>query len=235
MVNNWLDNIQSLLFPGFCLVCGSKAVGSRDLCPCCAAQLPHNDHPCRCCALPLPEMSEPGSLCGKCQNSPRPWEQVTAPYLYQGEIQRLHQAFKFNRKLAAGRLLSELLCEAIEVSNLPRPDLLIPVPLHPSRIRQRGFNQAMELARIISARLTIPVDQFCIRRRKATAPQSELTKRERAGNIRGAFAMQKPLMAKHVTIIDDVMTTGMTIDEIAKLLRRHGARRIDAWVVARRP
>lgn len=235
MVNNWLDNTQSLLFPGFCLVCRRKTAGRRDLCPGCAAQLPLNDHPCRCCALPLPETSQPGSLCGRCQNSPRPYERVTAPYLYQGEIQRLHQAFKFNRKLEAGRLLSELLCDAIEASNLPRPDLLIPVPLHPSRIRQRGFNQAMELARIVSGRLDIPVDQFCIRRRKATAPQSELTKRERAGNIRGAFAMQKQLMAKHVTIIDDVMTTGLTIEEIAMLLRRHGARHIDARVVARRP
>jgi ComF family protein len=235
MVNNCIKSIQSLLFPGFCLVCGRKAAGGRDLCCRCAAGLAYNHNPCRCCALPLPATSKPGSLCGGCQNHQRPYEKVTAPCLYEGEIQRLHQAFKFHRKLSAGRLLSELLCDAIESSDLPRPELLIPVPLHPSRVRQRGFNQAMELARVASRQLDIPVDQFCIRRCKATAPQSGLSKRERIGNIRGAFAMKRPVQAEHVAIIDDVMTTGMTIEQVARVLRRHGVRRIDAWVVARRP
>jgi ComF family protein len=235
MVNNWIRNAQNLLFPGFCLVCGSKAAGGRDLCPRCAAALPYNHNPCRCCALPLPETSTPGACCGECQTHRRPYDKVTAPCVYDGEIQRLHQAFKFHRKLAAGRLLSELLCDAIDVADRTKVQLLVPVPLHPSRLRQRGFNQAMEIARSVSGRLGIPVDQTCIRRYKATAPQSGLTRRERIANISGAFLMQRQMKAEHVAIIDDVMTTGMTIEQVARVLRRHGARRIDAWVVARRP
>ena len=235
MVNNWINNLQNLLFPGFCLVCGSKAAGGRDLCPRCAAGLAYNHNPCGCCALPLPETSQPGSRCGECQTHQRPYDKVTAPCLYEGEIQRLHQAFKFHRKLSAGRLLSELLCDAVEASNQAAVQLLIPVPLHPSRLRQRGFNQAMEIARIASGRLGIPVDQFCIRRTVATAPQSGLTKKERIANIRGAFVMKRRVAAQHVAIIDDVMTTGMTIEQVARVLRRHGVKRIDAWVVARRP
>ena len=235
MVNNWIKNVQNLLFPGFCLVCNRKAAGERDLCNRCSAQLPRNHNPCRCCALPLPEKSEPGSLCGKCQNHQPAFDRVIAPYLYEGEIRRLHRAFKFHRKLAAGRLLAELLCDVILASGTVRPELMIPVPLHPSRLRQRGFNQATELARIASQRLDIPVDQFCIRRVKATAPQSGLSRRERIGNIRNAFAMKQRLDAEHVAIIDDVMTTGMTLEQVARVLRLHGAMRIDAWVVARRP
>jgi ComF family protein len=235
MVNKWIKNAQDLLFPGFCLICGRKAAGSRDLCSRCAAGLPRNDHPCRCCALPLPATSKPDSLCGECQNHRRPYDRVTAPCLYKGEIQRLHQAFKFHRKLSAGRLLSDLLCDAIEARGETNVQLLIPVPLHPSRVRQRGFNQAMEIARIASRRFGIPVDQSCIRRIAATAPQSGLTKRERIKNIRGAFAMKRPVEPEQVAIIDDVMTTGMTIEQVARVLRQHGVRRIDAWVVARRP
>ncbi len=235
MVNNWVNNLQNLLFPGFCLVCGKKAAGGRDLCPRCAAGLAHNHNPCRSCALPLPETSQPGTCCGECQTHQRPYDKVTAPYLYAGEIRHLHQAFKFHRKLSAGRLLAELLCDTIGASDTARPELLIPVPLHPARVRQRGFNQAMEIARIASGRLGIPVDQFCIRRCKATAPQSGLTKRERIANIRGAFVLERPVQAAHVAIIDDVMTTGMTIEQVARVLRQHGVRRIDAWVVARRP
>jgi ComF family protein len=235
MVNNWINNIQNLFFPGFCLVCGRKATGGRDLCSRCAAGLAHNHTPCRCCALPLPETSQPGSCCGECQNHQRPYDKVTAPYLYEGEIRHLHRAFKFHRKLSAGRLLSDLLCDAIEARGETTVQLLIPVPLHPSRVRQRGFNQAMEIARIASGRFGIPVDQSCIRRTAATAPQSGLTKRERIENIRGAFAMKRPVRAEQVAIIDDVMTTGMTIEQVARVLRLHGVRRIDAWVVARRP
>jgi ComF family protein len=160
---------------------------------------------------------------------------VTAPWLYDGQIRRLHQAFKFDRRLAAGRLLSELLSDAIETAGEARPQLLIPVPLHPSRVRERGFNQAAELARTLSRRLDIPADPFCMRRHKATAPQSGLNRQQRIRNIRNAFAMQGRLEVAHVALVDDVMTTGMTIEQAAKALKKSGVGRVDAWVVARRP
>ena len=105
--------------------------------------------------------------------------------------------------------------------------------LHPARVRQRGFNQAMEIARIASGRLGIPVDQFCIRRCKATAPQSGLTKRERIANIRGAFVLKRPVKAAHVAIIDDVMTTGATAEACTRALRNGGAASVHVLTLAR--
>ena len=234
MVNNWLVSIQRFLFPGSCMICRRDTTSGRDLCHHCATQLPCNSRACRRCALPLPAGSKAGALCGGCQTHTRPYDRVIAPWLYDGEIRHLHLAFKFERRLAAGRLLADLLCDTIEERQLQLPELLVPVPLHPSRVRERGFNQATELARILSRRLDIPVDQFCIRRRKATAPQSGLNKSARRDNIRGAFALQGELEASHVAIVDDVMTTGMTIEQVAKVLRRGGIGRIDVWVIARR-
>ncbi|MEJ2309245.1 MAG: ComF family protein [Gammaproteobacteria bacterium] len=235
MVNNWLKFTQAFLFPGICLVCGRNSGSGRDLCHACAGELPRNTSPCRCCALPLPAGPGPGTLCGACQKSAPPYTRVTAPWLYEGHVRTLHHAFKFERKLAAGRLLSELLADTIETAGEARPQLLIPVPLHPSRVRERGFNQAAELARTLSRRLDIPTDPFCMQRHKATAPQSGLNRQQRSRNIRNAFAIQGRLEVAHVALVDDVMTTGMTIEQAAKTLQRCGVGRIDAWVVARRP
>lgn len=235
MVYKWLNSIQNILYPGICMLCGQTTGSQRDICQGCATGLPGNPKPCRCCALPLPDMAPSDSLCGACQKRQRPYDRVTAPYLYEGEVQQLHQAFKFNAKLSAGRLLAELLCDAVEAQSQPLPELLVPVPLHGSRLRERGFNQATELAWLLSKRLELPLDQFCIGRTRATAPQSGLNKRQRIENIRGAFASRHAIDATHIAIVDDVMTTGQTIEQMARVLRRSGVDRIDVWVVARRP
>ena len=114
------------------------------------------------------------------------------------------------------------------------PELIIPVPLHKSRLKERGFNQALELARPLGQRFGIPVDIQAIRRTRATAPQSGLDKKERRRNIRGAFELKGKPLARHIAIIDDVVTTGNTVNELARILRRGGATRVEVWAIARR-
>ena len=114
------------------------------------------------------------------------------------------------------------------------PELLLPVPLHPKRLRERGFNQALEIARPLGRRFQIPVEARACRRIRATRPQSELALAERRGNLRGAFAVRGALTARHLAIVDDVVTTGATVSALARVLLRQGVQRVDVWAVARR-
>src|SRR5690606_25479155 len=145
---------------------------------------------------------------------------------------RLLPRFKFHRDLAAGRLLAEAM--AARFAPLPRPGALLPVPLHRGRLRRRGYDQALELARPLARALDLPLLPGALRRVRATRPQSELDAAARARNLRGAFAVEAgtPLPA-HVALVDDVMTTGATLHAAALALRRAGVARVDAWVCAR--
>jgi ComF family protein len=140
--------------------------------------------------------------------------------------------FKFRGKLAFSNLLGNLMAERFALQELPRPERLVPVPLHARRLRERGYNQAVELARPIACRLGISLDLDTCRCIRPTAAQSLVAAAERARNVRGAFAVEGPMCA-HVAIVDDVMTTGHTVEALAKALRTHGAERIEVWVCAR--
>jgi ComF family protein len=235
MVNNWIDYIQFKLLPGCCLLCGKLSEKPQDLCPACRSKLPFNDHHCRSCAQPLPSSIADGSLCGRCQKKPPFYDRCFAPFRYKDELTSLHHNFKFHHKLAAGRLMAELMCEQLVTPQRSLPSLLIPVPLHARRLRERGFNQAQELAHRLSAQLSIPVDSHSLCRTRNTSAQSSLPKKERQQNIRNAFALASKIDCNHVTIIDDVMTTGLTVNEIAKILRASGVSMIEIWVFARTP
>jgi ComF family protein len=144
------------------------------------------------------------------------------------------QAFKFKRQLAAGRVLSHLICEHVSVTKLSHPDTLIPVPLHNSRLLSRGFNQAYELSAYAGRILDIPVLAGALRRNRRTRAQSGLSRKQRRRNLKGAFYWHgtgKP--GPHIALVDDVMTTGATVSDCARVLRRAGAKRVDVWVAAR--
>jgi ComF family protein len=160
--------------------------------------------------------------------------EVHAACVYSAPLDGLLPRFKFHEDLAAGRLLSQLMAEAF--ASLPRPDALVPVPLHVGRLRSRGYDQALELARPVARALRIPLRTRWLVRARATAPQSEQDAVGRRRNLRNAFAVRADaVVAPHVVLVDDVMTTGATLRSAADCLLRAGARRVDAWVCARVP
>ncbi|GAB6041709.1 hypothetical protein JCM17961_23840 [Endothiovibrio diazotrophicus] len=152
---------------------------------------------------------------------------------YASPVDRLVQRFKFNGGLVDGRLLAHLLIDGAVARETARPELILPVPLHPARLRRRGFNQSLELARPLAEALAIPVDFALCARIRNTAVQSQLPAKARRANVRGAFALRGPLPAAHVALVDDVLTTGHTAAELARLLKGAGAERVEVWTLAR--
>lgn len=160
------------------------------------------------------------------------FDKVHAPFAYQEVVCYLITGLKFGARHAHARLLGQLLAEHLR-EHAALPDCIIPVPLHKSRYRERGFNQAIEIGRVVSAEIGIPLDlNSCIRRRD-TPHQSGLTAKQRRNNIKNAFESVRQPKGRHVAILDDVMTTGSTAHEMASLLKRQGIERVDVWVCAR--
>jgi ComF family protein len=224
------NTLQRFVLPLHCLLCGGPGDDGLDLCRDCAAELPRNHSCCARCALPL---AVPVALCGQCQRHPPPWDAAWVPFRYAWPLDRLESRFKFAADLAAGRVLAALWQRELKAD---RPQLVVPMPLHPSRLRQRGYNQALELARPLARALHAPVRHDLLLRTRSTKAQTELGAIARRRNVRGAFAA-KPGVAwpGHVALLDDVMTTGATLAECARVLRRAGVRRIDVWALARAP
>ena len=226
-MNNWL-RISHLVYPPRCILCGA-AGDQRDLCTACAADLPLNTDPCPICSIPLRLPGLPA--CGSCLLSPPPFQKTVAPLLYRYPVDALVRRFKFDGRLAVGRVLAELLADA--VSEQPRPDFIVPVPLHRKRLIERGFDQAAELARIVGRRLGVPVRRRVCRRICPTVSQSTLSRTERRVNLRRAFACRGELEGRSIAVVDDVMTTGTTVTELANTLLRAGAETVDIWVCVR--
>ncbi len=233
LVYNWLISLQSTLYPTRCLLCGAPGSGGLDLCLGCLAELPRIARPCHQCGEPLPEAAPPGARCGPCQRRPPAFDRCIAPLAYAGPVPLLVAGLKFHDRLAGGRLLGELLARHLLVRGGPPPELILPIPLHPRRLRQRGFNQALELALPLGRRLGVPLDRHSCRRNRATQPQTELDLKQRRRNLRNAFALAGPLPARHIALVDDVVTTGSTSNELARLLKRAGAERVEVWAAAR--
>lgn len=236
-VDSALPALGRALWPARCLVCGERGHARRDLCPPCSDALPWNRSACAQCAIPLPMAAGPadaGQACGQCLRRPPPLHAAHAACRYDFPVDRLLPRFKFHHDLAAGRLLAQLMAEAF--ATLQRPQALIPIPLHLSRLRSRGYDQALELARPLARTLQIPLHDGVLQRTRATAPQSELSAIARRRNLRGAFVVcGAAALPAHVALVDDVMTTGATVHAAAKALRRAGVQRVDAWVCARVP
>jgi len=228
-------SIIAALFPPTCMLCGAPGALGRDLCDGCAAELPNNHHCCARCALPFEAPMPDGALCGPCQRHPPPFDRCIAALRYENPVPTLVGAAKFRGRLNAARLLGELLTERVRSEVDSWPQILIPVPLHPRRLGERGYNQALEIARVPARELALPIDTGNCERIASTAPQAGLDERERRRNIRGAFAVSGPFAWDHVAIVDDVVTTGSTVAELARVLRRAGAVRVEVWAAARTP
>lgn len=228
-VNSWVKKLQNGLYPAACVLCGS-AIKEGDVCSGCAVELPYNAAACARCALPLPN---PAELCGLCLQDPPSYDSAVSLFRYAYPADHLILRLKFQAQLHLARALGELLAQHLKGQVQTMPELIIPVPLHRSRLRERGFNQALEVARPIARSLSIPVDYKSCERVRKTSAQSLLPAAERRKNIKGAFRVTRPITARHVAILDDVMTTGHTVQELAATLRKAGVERIDVWVLAR--
>ncbi len=215
------------LLPGSCLLCGADCEWGQQLCSDCLPLLPVNTHACQQCAIPIPAGNR---LCGQCLKRPPPTDFSYCHWQYRPPMDRLIHALKFRADLSMARTLGRLMLPELE--QLDRPELLIPVPLHPARLRHRGYNQAIEIYREAAQSLAIPMARHHVVRTRATRPQVELDARKRRSNLRGAFLVRDTIPA-HVAILDDVITTGTTVNELAKTLKRAGAEKVSVWAVAR--
>lgn len=222
-----------LVLPPRCLLCGAPGADGRDLCAGCAGDFPLNAIRCPRCALPL---KTPAPSCGVCLKREPPFASAWAPFRYEHPLDLLEARFKFHADLAAGRVLSALMIERAAIDVPARPELLIPVPLHAARLRERGYNQALELAQPLAHAFAIPLRADLLLRTRATPPQSGLDAKTRGKNLRGAFAVAaEATLPSHVALVDDVMTTGATLRECARVLRAAGVARVDVWALARAP
>jgi len=219
--------LSSLLFGGSCFLC--RGASPALLCAACDADLPRlapaGERLCPRCALDSPR----GEVCGRCLAEPPRYDATVAAlaYAFPGDV--LVQALKFRGELALAPLLAGLLAARIPAAG--RVDLVLPVPLAPRRLRERGYNQSAEIARCL--RNGAPLELFLCERSRETAAQAELPWSERRRNVRGAFRCTRAIPGGTVAVVDDVMTTGATLDEMAAALKQAGARRVVNWVVAR--
>lgn len=185
---------------------------------------------CGVCALPTGE----GGVCGRCQRHPPAFDHTLAALLYDFPVTHLVHGLKYGHRLQTSQFFAECL-EARLVSRADLPDLVLPLPLHPARLRERGFNQAAEIARPLARRLACRVELGLLVRDLATPPQVGLPWAARAANVRGAFRCQADLTGLRVALVDDVMTTGASLHEAARSLKARGAAWVENWVVARTP
>jgi ComF family protein len=220
------------LWPSVCILCRRRGELSVDLCPACEADLVPNGHACATCAEPLSIAQEP-SICGACLQRPPAFESSFVPFRYAYPIDHLVRGLKFRGELACGRVLGELLAARVLARDAVLPELIIPVPLAQQRYRRRGFNQANELALPIQRATRIPVRNDLVVRHRETAEQAALDLESRRKNVRHAFTIVRALPARHVAILDDVVTTGSTVGEVAGVLRDAGAERVEVWAVCR--
>ena len=223
-LNNCLRIVRSLL-PQSCQLCGAEDVAGPFCAPCLAdlPWLPRNR--CEVCALPLAS----GSVCGACLEQPPRFDRVEAVFAYRFPVDALIHAYKYGGRLALARPLGEALAQRVARD----VDVIVPMPLARGRLAERGFNQALEIARVVAAGTGIGILPGACRKVADTPPQAALPWHERAKNVRRVFVCDADLEGKRVAVVDDVLTTGATLNEIARVLRKAGAASVRGWIVAR--
>jgi len=230
-----VDRLLGGLLPRSCIFCGLDG-GEQACCEGCRADLNWILHPCRCCGAPLPP-GHPGDRCaGRCMTADARLRMRSA-LVYEYPLERIIAGAKFHQRLdfavALGELLGVYLNGPTGLSPAERPEVIVPVPLHRRRLAARGFNQAAEIAQPVSRRLGLPLcPDACVRVRH-TIEQSSLTGRARRRNLVGAFKAGGELAGLRVAIVDDVLTTGSTVQAMAAAVLEAGAGDVQVWTVAR--
>lgn len=227
-VLGWLQPIRLALWPRLCFVCGEEA-GLEILCEACEAELPRlQGGVCPVCGLPSPH----GETCGACLRRAPNFDATLALFAYAGPVREMVLAIKHGRGFGIAPWLGRLMAFKLRESGI-EAELILPMPLHKTRLRQRGFNQAVELARPIRSETGWAFERELVIRDIDTPCLEGLRRKERQRAVRGAFRCVKPLSGQHVLVVDDVMTSGATLDELAACLKQQGAARVSNLVIAR--
>lgn len=213
--------------PQTCALCAARC-GDALVCTPCARALPSLPPACAVCALPV----EGAAICGRCLHAPPPFAATIAAYVYAFPVDRLLQELKYGGRLAFADWAADALVAALAARTAELPDAVAPLPLAPSRQRERGFNQAREIAARVARRLRLPLTLSLVRDDGGVA-QAALRWSQRATNVRDVFHCRGNVCGRSIALVDDVMTTGATLSAAASALIGAGARRVDCWVVAR--
>ncbi len=225
------QQLGNLLDPQLCPGCEARLDNHQVFCAACRQRLKSINNPCRLCGL---ENQSHDDICAACLYDPPRWQHLLAPFQYQGLARELLMQFKFTESLYLANTLVKSAFGYFDRQE-PKPEVLLPVPLHHDRFMQRGYNQALEIAQLLSRALDIKVDRQSLRRLRHTEAQAGLSAYAREKNILKAFACHEPLGYKHVAVVDDIVTTGATANEITKVLHRAGVETVEVWGLARVP
>jgi len=240
MIYNWLKNNLFGQVSKPCFLCLAKTHNKHLLCSGCENDLPRNTGHCVICAIPFPstpflsdQALQHALVCGNCQKNQPHFTTSLIPFIYATPVKQLIANLKFHGNLGYAPLLAHGFIGSVKRSKNKLPECIIPVPLHKKRLQERGFNQALELARIITKQLQIPLEVSLCERNKITPFQSGLSAKQRKQNMKGAFSVARQHNYKHIAIFDDVVTTGTTVNELAKELKQSGVKTIEVWAIAR--
>ncbi len=221
--------VNYLFAPGLCLACGCELDNAESLCDCCGGQLRRVPNPCLHCGQPNPVS---GRVCPACLLNPPCWQRLVAPLQYRGLTRDYLHQLKYSEALHLAKTLCRQCFEPFRQSR-PRPQLLLPVPLHGTRLSERGYNQAEVIALLWAREFGIRLERSALTRRRATESQSGLSADQRAQNVRAAFDYRPAGDINHVAIVDDIVTTGSTAAEITRTLHRAGIEYVEVWALAR--
>ena len=246
LLNKWLKNrqllnvcasiglLQQAIFQQNCLLCTASAAHYRSLCQSCSQDLPWQ----AMTSCPQCGLNSDGNVCGSCLNSTPDFDVTKAVFLYAYPIDAMMQRYKYGKSLHLGGTFGAFLAEKVKIEKrFNNIDLIIPMPMHPQRLKERGFNQALEIAKVLCKNQKEKLDCKSVIRQTLTPPQASLPLKARVKNIKGAFKVNADkldkIQGKRIAIVDDVMTTGASLNELAKTLKKAGTAHVECWVIAR--
>lgn len=212
-----------------CCLCGGTNPGDACICAGCDDDLPHISTACDVCGIPLLE----NGICGYCLRHKHLADSIISAYSYRYPLTQLIRQGKYRGEIRVLNSLTYGLAEKIQSTVQVMPEVMIPVPLHRWRVFNRGYNQSLEICRLLSRKLDIPYNPGIIYRHRSTPPMFDLSPAQRRRNIRDSFRLPEPVNYHSVAIIDDVVTSGATVNELARQLKRAGVRHVQAWSLAR--
>ncbi|MDD5085621.1 MAG: ComF family protein [Candidatus Omnitrophica bacterium] len=236
-MSRYIEAFIRLFYPAYCHVCGRQLnLDEWAVCGRCLTKVKHLKKPlCRRCGLELPPYARKGWLCNRCRGRKTAYDRLWVPFAYEGAVQTMLRAIKFRKKRGLIRVFRPLLEGSIVELRKERIDFIIPVPLDGKRKRIREFNQSALLAKEAGRLIEKPVREDILRKKRHTEPQSILSRQKRFANVRDAFGVLRPSLVKgkDILLVDDIITTGSTVNECARILKGCGAKNVHVLALAR--